>query len=125
YLFDGLGTSGNIGLPRLFTKLQNGSALSGGTGPLSLPGDAVGPGFGWGVALSADRLAVSDMNDDGGGAGRGAVNLFDSVGSTGQFSQPRLAHKLMDGTSLFSGTLNLATGDQFGSSVAMSGDSLA
>ncbi|MGQ0656335.1 MAG: two-partner secretion domain-containing protein, partial [Betaproteobacteria bacterium] len=127
YLFDGVGTSGTVATPRLAAKLANGSTLASG-GTLSTLSLTSGDGFGIGVALSADRLAVSASFDDTGGTDRGAVYLFDGLGSSGAISTPRLATKLASGSAPAAGsasTLSLLDSGRFGNSVALSEDRLA
>ncbi|MCC6210699.1 MAG: filamentous hemagglutinin N-terminal domain-containing protein, partial [Burkholderiales bacterium] len=129
YLFDGIGSSGTIGTPRLAAKLAHGSALaSGGASATLLLSD--GDKFGRSVALAADRLAVGAPNDDIGGTDRGAVYLFDSLGSSGALSIPRMALKLAHGTALSGSptTLDLSGPEPFllfGHAVALSGGWLA
>jgi hypothetical protein len=124
YLFDDLGSSGLISTPRLAKKLADGAPLA--SGNLSLTSSGM---FGWSVALSADRLAVGAPFDDTGGIDRGAVYLFDGLGSSGTIQTPNQQAKLASGFTLASGSLDanltLSNSYYFGSSVALSADRLA
>ncbi len=107
-------------------KLSHGAALSSGTVSLDY-----GDWFGSSVSLSGDgtKLAVGAYGDTDEGdwwdlySNRGAVYLY-TVGGSGATwgSTVTQAVKLSHGVALSSGTVSLDNGDNFGSSVSLSGD---
>ncbi|TAN45697.1 MAG: filamentous hemagglutinin N-terminal domain-containing protein [Nitrospirae bacterium] len=117
YLFNGVGADYS-GL-YLRTKIAHGSSVGGGQ-TLSL---AASDGFGQSVSLDGDRLAVGASGNDTGGANRGAVYLFNGVGTdySGLYLRSKLAHASSVGGGQ---TLSLADGDEF-RSVSLDGDRLA
>lgn len=75
-----------------------------------------GDHFGFAVSLDGDRLAIGADRDDGGGTDRGAVYLFNGVGT--DFSSLTQQRKLD------SSFIPLSDGDFFGRAVALDGNRL-
>jgi hypothetical protein len=116
FLFSGTGT--DFSALNLEVVLGQGTDVGGGT--LSLTDVDL---FGSSVALDGDRLAVGALGDDTGGTSRGAVYLFNGVGTdfNGLTQQRKVAH----GSFLNGSFLSLSNSDRFGGSVALDGDLLA
>ncbi len=95
-------------------KLFSGSAV--------IPSLADGDQFGSAIALDGDRLAIGAPLDDTGGVDRGAVHLFNGVGS--DFSNLAFQRSI---TSVAgdSGFLTLTDGDHLGFGVTLNNDLLA
>lgn len=106
----------------LNTKLANGSPLPGGGGSLTLADNAL---FGSGLALYNTLLTVGSQGDTTGGASTGAAYLF-NFDNTIPYNNLGLTAKIANGTVLSGGgTLNLASGGNFGSAVSLYNNLLA
>lgn len=92
------------------------------TGAVGMPTLINSEVFGSGLALDGDRLAVGARNGNTGGTNRGTVYLFTGVGT--DFSGLTFEKKLASSTGATSMPA-LADNDNFGESVALSGDFLA
>jgi len=116
YLFNGVGTDYS-GIT-LQDKLVNG--WTDGISTLTL---AISDAFGSAISLDSDLLAVGAFGDDTGGTNRGAVYLFNGVGS--DYSNLSLQQKMAQGWTDGSSTLTLINGHNFGWAVSLDGDHLA
>jgi hypothetical protein len=118
YLVNNVGTSPTLdGIMGIGYADGGRNDIDVGASGLNLGLDAT-DGLGYGLAADSDRLAVGAYFDDTNGNNRGAVYLFNGVGT--DFSGLTLKNKLADGSSIFEPiTLSVATGDNFGSDVAL------
>jgi len=116
YLFNGVGTD----YTGLTLQDQLVSGWTDGASTLTLQ---IGDLFGWSLSLNGDFLAIGATGDDTGGAQRGAVHLFNGVGT--DFSGLTLKDKLTDGWTDGVTTLTLVDNDNFGNAISLDGDLLA
>lgn len=114
HLFSGIGEN--------FSGLSWQGKLASGKGATGMPVLADTDFFGWSVALDGNRLAVGAFSDSSSGSDRGAVHLFDGVGT--DFSGLIYQKKLASGASAI-GMPMLADSDFFGWSLALDDDRLA
>jgi filamentous hemagglutinin family protein len=114
YLFTGVGTD--------FSGLVWQKKLASGSGAIGTPVFNDSDHFGNALALDGDRLVAGAPNDDTGGSERGAVHLFTGVGT--DYSGLTWQKKLASSVGAI-GMPALTNGDEFGWSVALSGDWLA
>jgi hypothetical protein len=116
HLFTGVGVD--------FSGLTYHAKVASSAGAVAMPSLDDGDNFGVSVALDGDLLAIGAYRDAGFlQSDRGAVYLFNGVGT--DFSGLTWQETLADGSGAGGTMPSLANGDQFGVSVALSGNLLA
>lgn len=79
------------------------------TAAIDAPAGGIGDAFGGNVAVDGDTIAISAMNDDTDGPGRGSVYLYRNIASNWQLSQRLAAPEITSGFA-FGQQLSMKTG---------------